>query len=60
MRKKITAVLLAGAFAASIPAGAAMADTTGNPHAGGSDHFKGGSKPCKNGGGGPNCPPFGG
>jgi hypothetical protein len=60
MRKKITAVVLAGAFAFSIPAGAAMADVTGNPNAGGSDHFKGGSKPCKSTGSNPNCPPFGG
>jgi hypothetical protein len=42
MRKKIAAVLLAGAFALSVPA-AAMGD---NPHAGKSGHFKGSSGPC--------------
>jgi hypothetical protein len=56
MRKKIAAVLLAGAFALSVPA-AASAD---KPHAGESGHFKGGSQPCKSSGGNPNCPPFGG
>jgi Spy/CpxP family protein refolding chaperone len=57
MRKKVTAILLGGAFALSIPAAAALADTTGDPHAGGSGHFKGGSKPCKVGGAAPKCPP---
>jgi len=61
MRKKVTAILLAGAFALSVPA-AAMAD---NPHAGGSGHFgsghfKGSAGPCKSGTNNPNCPPFGG
>jgi hypothetical protein len=56
MRKKIAAVLLASAFALSVPA-AALAD---NPHAGSSGHFKGGSKPCKSSDSNPNCPPFGG
>jgi hypothetical protein len=55
MRKKITAVLLAGAFALSIPA-AAVAD---NPHAGNSGHFQGSVTPCKNSDNNPNCPPFG-
>ena len=56
MRKKISAVLLAGAFALSIPA-AAAAD---NPHAGNSGHFKGSAKPCDQSSNNPNCPPFGG
>jgi Spy/CpxP family protein refolding chaperone len=56
MRKKVTAVLLAGAFALSVPA-AAVASQTGDPHAGESGHFKGGSKPCKVGGAAPKCPP---
>jgi len=56
MRKKVTAVLLAGAFALSVPA-AAFAD---NPHAGGSGHFKGSSNPCGSSESNPNCPPFGG
>jgi hypothetical protein len=55
MRKKIAAVLLAGAFALSVPA-AALAD---NPHAGNSGHFKGSANPCKNSDSNPNCPPFG-
>jgi hypothetical protein len=55
MRKKIAAVLLAGAFALSVPA-AALAD---NPHAGNSGHFKGSANPCKNSDNNPNCPPFG-
>jgi hypothetical protein len=59
MRKKIAAVTLAGAFALSVPA-AAIAAQTGNPHAGNSGHFKGGSNPCKKGSdNNPNCPPFG-
>jgi hypothetical protein len=56
MRKKITAVLLSGAFALSIPA-AAAAD---NPHAGNSGHFKGSANPCKQSSNNSNCPPFGG
>jgi hypothetical protein len=56
MRKKVTAVLLAGAFALSVPA-SALAD---NPHAGNSGHFKGSSNPCKSSTNNPNCPPFGG
>jgi hypothetical protein len=56
MRKKIVAVLLAGAFALSVPA-AASAD---KPHAGDSGHFKGSAKPCKKDSNNPNCPPFGG
>ncbi len=56
MRKKMAAVLLAGAFALSAPA-AALAD---NPHAGGSGHFQGSSGPCKSSESNPNCPPFGG
>jgi hypothetical protein len=56
MRKKVTAVLLAGAFALSIPAAA----VAGNPHAGGSGHFKGSAGPCKQSTNNPNCPPFGG
>jgi type 1 fimbria pilin len=55
MRKKVTAVLLAGAFALSIPA-AAAAD---NPHAGNSGHFQGSATPCKSSTNNPNCPPFG-
>jgi hypothetical protein len=55
MRKKITAVLLAGAFALSIPA-AAAAD---NPHAGQSGHFKNNSNPCQNTEDHKKCPPFG-
>jgi hypothetical protein len=56
MRKKVTAVLLAGAFALAVPA-AASAD---NPHAGGSGHFQGSAGPCKQSDNNPNCPPFGG
>jgi hypothetical protein len=56
MRKKVLAVLLAGAFALSAPA-AAIAD---NPHAGDSGHFKGSAGPCKQSDNNPNCPPFGG
>jgi hypothetical protein len=56
MRKKFAAVLLAGAFALSLPA-AAAAD---NPHAGGSGHFKGSAGPCKSSENNPNCPSFGG
>jgi hypothetical protein len=55
MRKKVTAVLLASAFALSVPA-TALGD---NPHAGGSGHFKGSSNPCKSSTNNPNCPPFG-
>lgn len=55
MRRKTTAVLLAGAFALSVPA-AALAD---NPHAGKSGHFKGSATPCKPSTNNPNCPPFG-
>jgi len=55
MRKKIAAVLLAGAFALSVPA-ASLAD---NPHAGNSGHFKGSVIPCTNSDNNPNCPPFG-
>jgi len=55
MRKKITAVLLAGAFALSVPA-AASAD---NPHAGNSGHFKGSAGPCDHNPDHPLCPPFG-
>jgi hypothetical protein len=58
MRKKVTAVLLASAFALAVPI-AAVGGTTGNPHAGDSGHFKGGSSPCQSSGGNPNCPPFG-
>ncbi len=54
MRKKVTAVVLAGAFALSAPAALA-----GNPHAGNSGHFKGSSTPCKSSTNNPNCPPFG-
>ena len=60
--KRILAILMACLFmmaVMAITASVAFADTTGRPHAGGSGHFKGGSKPCKAGGGGPNCPPFG-
>jgi hypothetical protein len=42
MRKKIMAVVLASAFALSVPA-AALAD---NPDAGNSGHFKGSAGPC--------------
>jgi hypothetical protein len=56
MRKKTTAVLLAGAFALSVPAAA----FAGNPHAGDSGHFKGSANPCKKDSNNPNCPPFGG
>ncbi|HXR60054.1 MAG TPA: hypothetical protein VN732_01895 [Solirubrobacterales bacterium] len=56
MRKKVTAILLAGAFALSAPA-AALAD---NPHAGNSGHFKGSAGPCKQSDNNPNCPSFGG
>lgn len=55
MRRKATAVLLAGAFALSVPAAASAA----NPHAGKSGHFKGSSNPCKSSTNNPNCPPFG-
>jgi len=55
MRKKITAVMLAGAFALSVPAVA----SAGNPHAGQSGHFKHNSNPCQNAENQPNCPPFG-
>jgi hypothetical protein len=55
MRKKIAAVVLAGAFALSVPA-AALAD---NPHAGNSGHFKGSAGPCSSSTNNPNCPPFG-
>ena len=55
MRKKMTAVLLAGAFALSVPA-AAIGD---NPHAGNSGHFQGSANPCKQSDNNPNCPPFG-
>ncbi len=56
MRRRLTAVVLAAAFALSVPA-AAMA---GNPHAGGSGHFKGSAGPCSSSDSNPNCPPFGG
>jgi hypothetical protein len=56
MRKKIAALVLAGAFALSVPA-AASAD---NPHAGQSGHFKGSTKQCKDLDSHPKCPPFGG
>ena len=56
--KKVTAVVLGCAFALSAPA-AALADVQGNPHAGNSGHFKGGSTPCKSSENNPNCPPFG-
>jgi hypothetical protein len=56
MRKKIAALLLAGAFALSVPA-VAIAD---NPHAGSSGHFKGSANPCTSSDSNPNCPPFGG
>lgn len=55
MRKKVTAILLASAFALSAPA-TALAD---NPHAGNSGHFKGSAVPCKQSENNPNCPPFG-
>jgi hypothetical protein len=55
MRKKITAALLAGAFALSVPAAAIGA----NPHAGQSGHFKGSAGPCTQSSTNPNCPPFG-
>ncbi len=55
-RKKISAVLLASAFALSVPA-AAVAD---NPHAGKSGKFQGSSEPChKKDTGNPHCPPHG-
>jgi hypothetical protein len=55
-KKKISAILLAGAFALSVPA-AAAADP---PHAGNSGKFKGSSEPChKKDTGNPHCPPHG-
>ena len=58
MRRRITAVLLAAAFAVSVPAGAAFAD---NPHAGKSGKFQGSSGPChEKDTGNPHCPPHGG
>ena len=55
MRKKLAAVLLAGAFALAAPA-AALGD---NPHAGKSGHFQGSATPCTSSDMNPNCPPFG-
>ena len=47
------------AVAVSLPA-VASATPKGDPHAGNSGHFKGGSAPCKHSDNNPNCPPFGG
>jgi hypothetical protein len=54
MRRKITAIALAGGFALAAPA-AALAQ--GNPHAGQSGKFKGSATPC---GQAQPCPPHGG
>jgi hypothetical protein len=44
MRRKVTAIALASAFALSgVVSGTAFA---GNPHAGNSGHFKGSANPC--------------
>ncbi len=58
--KRILALLMVSLFmmaAMALTASVALAD---NPHAGGSGHFKGSAKPCKNSDNNPNCPPFGG
>jgi len=54
MRRKLTAVALAGAFALALPASTAFAD---NPHAGNSGKFKGSATPCPQAN---PCPPHGG
>jgi hypothetical protein len=57
MRRKLTAITLASAFALALPASTAFAD---RPHAGGSGKFKGSANPCKQGGADKKCPPHGG
>jgi hypothetical protein len=55
MRRKVTAIALASAFALSgVASGTAFAD---NPHAGKSGNFKGSATPC---GQAQPCPPHGG
>jgi hypothetical protein len=54
MRRKLTAITLASAFALALPASTAFAD---NPHAGNSGKFKGSATPC---GQANPCPPHGG
>jgi hypothetical protein len=56
MRRKLTAVALAGAFGLALPVSTAFAD---RPHAGGSGKFKGSANPCKQGNA-QKCPPHGG
>jgi len=63
MRKRISLLIVALMLALTMSFGgaaAAFAAPKGNPKAGGSGHFKGGSKPCKSSGHNPKCPPFGG
>jgi hypothetical protein len=60
MRKRITLLIAALMLALTMSIGSvAFAAPKGNPHAGGSGHFKGGSQPCKSSDNNPNCPPFG-